>query len=328
MIGTLLSKWGMNVFSSYGREILRELRLEVVMVDVGAEYRGIPKLHRIADFVTVYGFEPNPGEYARLLDGASGNPLRHRYKKRVYLPYAIDAFCGVEDLYVTRKATASSTLEPDYTRLREYRDPMLEDFEIVKTLRVEVRTLAQFARENSVDHIDYLKIDAESKSWEILHGAGDLLDGVSVIEAEVEFVPLRRSQKLFSDVDILLRPFGFELLNYEMVPTHARYKRRQLPVEVDMRAGIYGQRLLADAVYVKAGAPSGERAVVQAIVLAEKGYLDEALFILETRTELRHPEFFEALRTHPASGRSPVVNRLMRNRLARWLVRHAREFAL
>ena len=49
---------------------------------------------------------------------------------------------------------------------------------------------------------------------------------MGVIRVEVCFIPFRKDQKLFSDVDVLLRPYDFDLLRYEIDPHQIAELRR------------------------------------------------------------------------------------------------------
>ena len=53
---------------------------------------------------------------------------------------------------------------------------------------------------------------------QVPHGPsdGDLLARTGVIKVETCFIPFRKQQKLFSQVDLHLREFGFDLLHYEV----------------------------------------------------------------------------------------------------------------
>jgi hypothetical protein len=108
-------------------------------------------------------------------------------------------------------------------------------------LRVDTLT-NQLARAD-VDHVDFLKLDAQGAEFAILRGAESLIRRcVLGLEIEVEFLPLYNGQPLFSDVDPYVRSLGFEL--FELRPTPWKYAHGNAPNSP-------GQIAFADALYFR-----------------------------------------------------------------------------
>jgi len=303
------------------RSLIEDRRLLFTFVDVGSR-NGVLELADIAPYTTAYGFEPNPEEYDKLLtgntDASKFGLIAPAFRKLTYLPYAISDTCGTALLYVTRGPGACGLLEPNFERLREIKwkgqrfHPNIGDdvFPVVRMEPVEVRTLESFAREHAIEHLDYLKIDVEGCEHEVLTGAGDLLRKVSVIKVEVCFIPFRRDQKLFSHIDLLLRDFGFDLLRYEIVPSQIGYKEREQPFTFGPSVGFpdrFGQPLSADAIYVNRGVDEETRAARQAILLIEKNYLDEALFVLKTKVRYVDRALLDELTLHRGDLKTRMI---------------------
>jgi hypothetical protein len=76
---------------------------------------------------------------------------------------------------------------------------------------VETTTLDEWARNNDVHIVDYIKIDTQGTELEILKGGINVLKNVRTLEVEVEFNPIYVGQPIFSDVDLFLRSEGFVL---------------------------------------------------------------------------------------------------------------------
>jgi FkbM family methyltransferase len=294
------------------RRLLEHADADITFVDVGAR-NGVIELRAFPDRVDAYGFEPNPDEFAKLESGATDAAVigvhPPAYRSLRHFPYAIADVDGRAPLYVCKAAAASGLLEPDLERLSEiiWKGRRFETnfadafFEVDHVVDVEVRTLETFARDAGLDHIDYLKVDVEGSEYEALAGAGALLDHVGVIRVEVCFIPFRKKQKLFSEVDILLRAHGFDLLTYEIDPIQIGYKERETPSVFGPNAGYadrYGQPLSGDAVYVNRRVSDPVRATAQAAVLIDKNFLDEALFVLRHKTAADDAEFLELLRSY------------------------------
>lgn len=294
------------------RRLLGDANATITFVDVGAR-NGVIELADLAPFVDAFGFEPNPREFAKLESGETGTKLigipPPPYRSLRHFPYALGEREGRAKLYVTRATGAAGLREPDAERLREitwkgkrFERSLGDDyFEVVATEEVEVRTLQAFAAGAGIDHIDYLKVDVEGTEYEVLAGAADLLARVGVVRVEVCFIPFRIGQRLFSDVDLLLRRQGFDLLRYEILPAHVGYKVRTSSVTWGPAFGFpdrYGQPLQADAVYVNRDLGVPARAVAQAAVLIDLNYLDEAAFVLERRARVRNATLHDLLRSH------------------------------
>ncbi len=312
-----------RLFLPHCRKLLNSLSEPLIYVDVGAR-NGMFGLAAVAPYVKAYGFEPNPEEYEKLKNGDTdvswlGVPAP-KYSETHYSPYAVGNINGTQKIYITNGPGAVGLIEPDIERLREIiwkgrrYHPNFGDeiFQVKKVAPVEVKTLGSFAKENGLTRMDFLKIDVEGMEYEVLEGAGDLLADTSVIKVEVCFIPFRKNQKLFSHVDLLLRSFGFDLLKFETVQAQVGYKEREYPFSVGPAVGWpdrYGQTLSCDAIYVNRNT-SGHRAIAQAIVLIEKNYLDEALFILKHRSGIGENELFRLLKNWRGGSKTRLFNLL------------------
>ncbi len=322
-------------FIPHVRRLIEERGLTFTFVDVGSR-NGILELGDLAPHTVAYGFEPNPEEYEKLASGqtdaAKFGFVPPPFRRLTYLPYAISDKCGSSWLYVTRGAGACGLLEPDLDRLREikwkgyrFHSNFGDDiFQVLRMEPVEVRTLEWFKGEHSIEHIDYLKIDVEGSEYEVLAGAGSLLNAVSFIKVEVCFIPFRKHQKLFSHIDLLLRDYGFDLLHFEIVPEQVGYKEREGPFTFGPGVGFpdrYGQPLSCDAIYVNRNVTDEDQTVAQAILLIEKNYLDEALFLLKTKVRGVDAALLDFLHRYQGDTRTRLV------RAAVWAYRRLRKLA-
>lgn len=313
-------------FILYAHRLLRDRDETITFVDVGSR-NGVLELASLAEFVHAFGFEPNPDEYKKLVSGktdASRFGIHSpRFRSLSYAPYALADESGKKSLYVTLGPGAAGMLPPNEERLREirwkgetYKRNFGDDvFPVEKTVEVEVKTLQDFAKEKSLSFFDYLKIDVEGSEYEVLRGAGDLLHSTGVIKVEVCFIPFRKGQKLFSHADLLLRDFGFDLLKYEISPAQIGFKERTESWSFGPTIGFperYGQPLSCDAIYVNRSLKDPKRILAQAMVLLEKNYLDEALFILQHRAGIEEKEFFELLRTYRGNWRARIIDFVFR----------------
>lgn len=286
--------------------------LTIAFVDIGSR-NGVVELPELAHRVMAWGFEPNPVEYEKLITNNTdafriAGIHSPQYKSLKYSNSAIGEGQGRIPFYVTPGAGACGVLEPDVERLSEivwkgytFEHSFGQDvFAGAHIIEVEMRTLDSFAAEERLSHIDYLKIDVEGAEWQVFAGAKSILPTTGVIKVETCFVPFRKGQHLFSDVDLALREFGFDLLHYEIDPVQIGYKCRTRAL-APLPLGFpdpYGQPLSCDAIYVNRTVANPDRALAQAVILLEKNYVDEALFILQTRTSIDDPNLFDLLRNH------------------------------
>ncbi len=284
-------------FVPHARRLLRDHGVGLTLVDVGAR-NGITELAAVAPFVDAYGFEPNPEEYEKLVAGTTDasvvGQVTPPYRSIRYSPLAVGAVPGRARFFVTRGPGAAGLLEPNVGALQEIRwrgrefaqGFGQEVFTVRQEIEVEVARLDDVARSAGITSVDLLKIDVEGSEYDVLTGAADLLARTAVIKSEVCFVEFRRGQRLFSDVDLLLRPRGFELLRYEILPEQVGFKERTAGWTFGATLGFperYGQPLQAEAIYVNRRIVDHDRALAQAIVLLDLRYVDEALHVLRHR---------------------------------------------
>lgn len=313
-------------FVSHARKLLIDNDILIRFIDVGSR-NGILGLASVAEFVDAYGFEPNPVEYEKLIGGrtdASKAGIKSpQYHSIHYSNKAISDHAGRHKFFITHGPGTCGLREPNFERLQEIRwqgrkykkNYADEIFAVDNIIEVKVSTLAEFAKEHSFDSFDYLKIDTEGSDYEVLAGGANILNKIGVIKTEVNFFPLRKNQKLFSDIDILLRDYGFELLKYEISPAQIAFKERTLSWDFGPAIGMperYGQPITADAIYVNRNISDRKRIIAQAVVLLEKNYLDEALFILRTKTGLEDRELFNLLRNYRGQWRTRLINSIFR----------------
>lgn len=286
-------------FVRQAHRLLRERDLTLRLVDVGAR-NGVTDLADLAPFVDAIGFEPNPDEYRKLVTGSTDAAVvgqrTPRYRSLEHSPLALGAAAGRLRFFITRGAGAAGLLEPDVAGLqrirwkgREFAKGFgAEVFAVDREVEVDVVTLRDFAGDRGILYIDLLKIDTEGSEYDVLTGAGDLLERTGVVKVEVCFVQMRHGQRLFSEVDLLMRARGFELLRYEVLPEQVGFKERTRGWTFGSSLGIperFGQPLQAEAIYVNERVTDPARALAQALVLLDLRYVDEAMHVLRTRAE-------------------------------------------
>jgi FkbM family methyltransferase len=90
----------------------------------------------------------------------------------------------------------------------------VNDSEHVDAVTVEVIRLDDFVRARGIPHIDFLKIDVEGMTYEVLDGIGEFIQHVACIQIETEVMPIWENQRTQTDVYALLESKGFQLIEH------------------------------------------------------------------------------------------------------------------
>jgi len=83
-------------------------------------------------------------------------------------------------------------------------------------IEVAVVRMDAFIRENEIGSIDFLKLDVEGANYEVLEGFGDELSRVKAIQVEGEYRQYWEGQKLYWDIEQLLKQNNFELVHFSL----------------------------------------------------------------------------------------------------------------
>ncbi|MGI9436260.1 MAG: FkbM family methyltransferase [Geminicoccaceae bacterium] len=188
---------------------------------------------------TLLGFEPQAEECKRC-NAQSGEGYQ-------YLQEAVGDG-EVWPFHQCRFAATSSIFEPDLAFVSQFHG-LREFMEIVETSSIQTRRLddVEAARQT-----DFLKLDVQGAELVVLENAMETLKHISIVQAEVSFVPLYKNQPLFADIDRFLREQGF------MLHTFLGFGRRMIqPLMLDNNpnAGLR-QMLWSDVVYVRPFEPA------------------------------------------------------------------------
>jgi FkbM family methyltransferase len=193
-----------NGFFSYFRTVF----------DIGAHHGNITKkLKYLSPNAIIHAFEPFSKSYEVLLNNFSNDD-------RVVLNnLAISNFVGDASFYSNVGDETNSLLQSVPTNDRI--DTWTQN---VSTIKVGTITLDAYADKKGISQIDFIKIDTQGNTFEVLEGSKRLLKSKSVkwIYAEAEFIEIYKSEKRFSEIEIFLRSYDYELMKlYNMNYTEA-----------------------------------------------------------------------------------------------------------
>jgi FkbM family methyltransferase len=277
------------------------LEAPLVALDVGGRDGVRESWRALGPNALLVGFDPDPEECARLNARAAG-PTPERYE-----PLAVGASAGEATLNLTRDPQSSSLYAPNPDMVRRY--PELWRHEPRGTTTVELTTVDEWAARAGVAAIGALKVDVQGAELDVLRGAGTLLPGMCIVEAEVEFQELYSGQPLFCDLASHLGAAGFELWRLrELVHCALEPAQRGEPVftlgDYVERTRLGGQLAWGNAIFVRrdlidAGALGWQERV--------RGACVAAIFDLP---ELVEANLKGALATAPASLREPIEKAL------------------
>jgi len=84
-----------------------------------------------------------------------------------------------------------------------------------KKIQVDAIRMDDFLTAKNIKEIGFLKIDVEGCSYEVLEGFGTRLRDVKAIHVEHEHKPVWEGQKLFEDIEKLLKENGFIMVYFQ-----------------------------------------------------------------------------------------------------------------
>jgi FkbM family methyltransferase len=185
-------------------EHLKSLSEKINVYDLGSSGGCPPPFCHIKEHINLINFEPDK----RSESDEDGKTF----------PYAI----GPENLntiYLNKRPTTSSLLAANKSVVDRYDFSQIfknEDPDIFQTIAQEsVQTIGlqtAFLKEK-LEKPDFLKIDVQGLSLEVLQSADQLLDDTLGIQIEVEFFECYQGQKTFGEIHSFLEKKGFEIFN-------------------------------------------------------------------------------------------------------------------
>src|SRR5262245_53087001 len=251
-------------------------------IDVGARGGVHDLVSPIAAHTAVLGFEPDAAACEELNRAAAHGALPWaRFK---VLPVALSDRAGPPTLYLCSAPTNHSLLPVNAAFAARYR---MDKFAQVGTEALVTRTLDDVLFNDlaaQAEQGEFVKLDTQGTEYEILAGAARMLRERTVaLFVEVEFCEIYARQKLFADLEIILRGSGFSFFGF-----HSTHERSRKLLDKKRYAG-RERRLHADAVFFKDPLPgataratlSPRQQHVLLVCALLFGYFDFALEISE-----------------------------------------------
>jgi len=165
-------------------------------------------------------------------------------KNVTYHSCALGKETGKQTLYETQHPMCSSLYEPNDELMKKYFRLDMATSNLEHEL--EVTSLDDFTKKNSMGDIDFVKIDIQGAELDVFKGGEKALKNSLFIVTEVEFIPLYKDQPLFGEVSTYLQSKGL------MFHKFAEFGGRCLkPLAIENNPHHISQLMWADAVFVK-----------------------------------------------------------------------------
>lgn len=130
------------------------------------------------------------------------------------------------DIHLTADPHCSSTLLPDFHKLKNYTYASL--FEVQKSVSVPATSLDRLSQKIG-SHFDWMKIDTQGSELEILKSMqGPLLDQLLCCDAEISLYPHYIGAGGFSQFHDFMTAGGFQIANLVRVQSRLRMRREDL----------------------------------------------------------------------------------------------------
>ena len=145
-------------------------------------------------------------------------PANHIYEKIKYnglnvFKYAVSNYDGKANFNITNTDETKLPLNSGISSLKRNRS---ENVIELGTEEVECIKLSTFIKNNYIENIDFLKIDAEGNDFEVLQGLEDKIKIVKVIQIECSLKPIFDGEVVFYDINNFLHKSKFSLVNFEL----------------------------------------------------------------------------------------------------------------
>lgn len=197
-----------KLFKSNRSGFVSVLKTEIphfcMVFDVGT-YTGkvIDEISKINGDIHFHAFEPFSGSFEKL-------EAKFCAAKNITLNHcAVSDKPGRLQFQVNAFKETNSLLEPAVvdTRIDAYTKKE-------KTEEVAVVTIDEYCLTKNIREIDFIKIDTQGNSYQVLLGMQQMLreKRVKYLYVEAEFMEMYKDEKRFSEIELLLRSHGYSLM--------------------------------------------------------------------------------------------------------------------
>jgi FkbM family methyltransferase len=187
-------------------EMAGEFRIFSVIFEVGAHHGNVlARFKGLAPNCQLHAFEPSQTSFEKLRARFGNDPQIVLNQK------AVSNEIGVTPFYENNFDETNSLLPS--VHVDENIDALTK---VCGIAQVETTTLDSYALSKGISDIDFIKIDVQGSSFGVLEGAKSLLENKAVrwIYAEAEFVEIYKNERRFSEIELLMRSYGYSLVKF------------------------------------------------------------------------------------------------------------------
>jgi len=244
----------------------------IIVVDVGARDGFLGEIEDLKSYINYIGFDADTDECARI--NANTPPGFNNFR---VLPHFIGSGDEAHEFYIYNSPGDSSRFTPCQSFTRKF-NPR---FGIAKAVNVRPISLSSALQQEGIDQVDFLKLDTQGSELEILKSAKHNLDGLLLIESEVEITQMYEGQPLIGEFLNFMNTNGFEVL----------YINRVFQNRYNYLGPAKGQVTFCDVLFARKSEFYEKFDAVQvakhAILLCNYGHLDIASEIWNGRSDVR-----------------------------------------
>lgn len=184
-----------------------------ILLDVGAHKgESVRFLRRLIPSAQIHSFEPSTSSFAELRTLADNTTHCHNV--------ALSDVDGTVEFFANTISHTNSMFRVNensrdslyFEQQRRTGAPTPQGAFNVSTQVRSVR-LSTFCREHALNHIHLLKIDVQGAESKVLTGAAEALLFTDCIILEIMFFDYYEHQGSFSEIEAVIRPFGFRLFS-------------------------------------------------------------------------------------------------------------------
>jgi len=200
------------------KELVNNLGAPVIF-DVGACIgEVVSKYRKLFPRASIYPFEPFPDSFRIIQEKFKDCDL---VKPR---QIAFSERAGRASFFVNPDKSCNSLFSPESNKTKYV-------FGIegaITTIDVNLMTIDQFCKNESIPEINILKLDVEGAELMVLRGAIEMLSRhlIGIIYTEIMFVPHYKGGALFHDLCEFLADFGYTLFNFYEIKSAANGQLR------------------------------------------------------------------------------------------------------
>lgn len=157
-------------------QLLKQNNVSLILGDLGASGENWEVFELLKPIANLLRFDPDERDMREVL-GTNGR--RVITINRAVVEHDLDKV----DFYLTNSPYCSSTLKPDFKRVKNY--PYADLFEVKDIRQVSAITLNQAIISSDLSHIDWIKIDTQGTELRILNSiSDDIFDRLLVCDIE------------------------------------------------------------------------------------------------------------------------------------------------